>query len=84
MDQLSEGKQLYNVLEHAERHCSCESYYNYKCPKCLSSGRGFLDKHPVGYQRAEEEKLVEWNSYHGLVLTDAGKRMYKQLQGDYT
>lgn len=63
------------LLEHAKLSCGCESYYHYHCGKCKDTGNGFVVKRRKAYDALEKAGLVEHDSYHGLVLTEAGRKI---------
>ncbi len=73
-------KEEQELLKHAEGHCLCESYYRYICTKCKATGRGFVTSRHEAYTRLRGLDIVKHDSYHGLMLTDAGKKLWQSFK----
>lgn len=71
------SKEEIELLAHASNRCCCESYYGYKCSKCIDAMKGFVTSRRDAYVLLKKANLVKFD-YHGLSLTDSGKIIYKE------
>ncbi len=67
------------ILEHASQTCDCESYYSYYCVKCRQTGKGFVTSRDTAYTALAEAGYLAHSNYHGLVLTESGRTLAKQV-----